>query len=127
MRKDIVYSLEVIASAVEALCSRHGSYFSLRSFLPYCLYDIEGFIMPFNRDYNPICIRGGEYINYTSFSFFSIPRDLIDFSCFGKTDENKWWFFSDADTPIYSKYKKKYVDKISKSLFSKYKYGIEGR
>ncbi len=113
------YPLEIIRSAILKLedCTSWQQQYCIKDFLPYCLKHIDDiYLIPLNRDYKPIGLHTGDWVDYKNFPFLYLKKE--DVKTENLIDQSPTFFFyNDSTSPKRSKQKKEiYIEKVINSL-----------
>jgi hypothetical protein len=106
-----IYPLELVKTVIKAFTEpdegmpprkRHRLYYDLRPIIVYTAIEIDGKYLPLNRDYKPIGLTSGDWVNYSEFPFLLIEKSMIDTP---ELEENgvlpkRFYLFNDGNTPI---------------------------
>ncbi len=95
-----------------------------RSLVVYCLLKInENEFLPLNREYKPIGLMDGEFVNYEDFKFLFIPANEINFNILfidrDYEDHKFFHLFTDSTYPGKKTTKDRYINMVIKTLFDK--------
>ena len=121
-----IYALDLIQTA-KVCFKEYGKYYPLRQFLPYCLYKFGDNWLPLNRDYKPLGILNGDFVNYTEYTFLYIPDPLLNIQKLEiekdglRPDVPGVWLYKDSTSPcINKKMRTRYCDLIEDVFFQEY-------
>ena len=115
------YAVEVIKSAVITLndVTNTNQACLLRCFLPYCFAAMgDDMFLPLNRNYKPIGLLNGKWVDYHQFPFLFIHKDeFIDFESLRNTpgfrSDETYFLFKDNTSPFgYKAERVKYIEHL---------------
>ena len=122
MSKRMIYPIELLLTGVRVLCDSRKTNTALfspeRNLLLYTFQKVSENYLPLGRDYKPLGMQDGPWVDYKDYPFLEIPPKFLNEEFVKERSRNhNYYSFNDGSYPKVKKQKIEYV-KILIHLFA---------